>query len=239
MSIATSVTSTMTAGGTRRPARAGRPPERAEREDTRARILAEAVELFAANGFASTTTRELAEQMGFTKAALYYHFRTKDDLLAALVEPVVAQIAALAGAPGPDTPRPDNDLGRVGLLAGYLDLVAAHRQVFRVLYQDPAVGRNEKVKAVVREGYTPLVEALRVPGQDPVTARTRVRAALGSIHAALGDDTPEEDLPLVRAAALVAACGALGINGAVPTQPMTVAQPMTSVTIPPQTPAVS
>ena len=234
MSIATTMTSTMTAGGTRRAEGAGRPAERAEREDTRTRILAEAVELFAANGFASTTTRELAEHMGFTKAALYYHFRTKDDLLAALVEPVADEIAALAGAP-----RAHGDAGRVDLLAGYLDLVAAHRRVFRVLYQDPAVGRNQKIKAIVWEGYTPLVEALRVPGQDPVTARTRVRAALGSIHAALGDDTPEEDLPLVRAAALVAACGALGINCADPTQPMTVAQPMASVTIPPQTPAAS
>ena len=228
MSIATTMTSTMTAGGTRRAEGAGRPAERAEREDTRTRILAEAVELFAANGFASTTTRELAEHMGFTKAALYYHFRTKDDLLAALVEPVADEIAALAGAP-----RAHGDAGRVDLLAGYLDLVAAHRRVFRVLYQDPAVGRNQKVKAIVWEGYTPLVEALCVPGRDPVTARTRVRAALGSIHAALGDDTPEEDLPLVRAAALVAACGALGISCA------DVAQPVASATIPAQTSAAS
>jgi AcrR family transcriptional regulator len=228
MSIATSVTSTMTAGGTRRAGSAGRPAERAEREDTRGRILAEAVELFAANGFASTTTRELSEHMGFTKAALYYHFRTKDELLAALVEPIADEIAALA-----DVPRPDGDAGRVELLAGYLDLVAAHRRLFRVLYQDPAVGRNQKVKAIVWEGYTPLVEALRVPGQDPVTARTRVRAALGSIHAALGDDTPEEDMPLVRAAALVAACGALGISCA------DAAQPVASATIPAQTPAAS
>ncbi|MGH6654752.1 MAG: TetR/AcrR family transcriptional regulator [Actinocrinis sp.] len=199
------------------------PAERAEREDTRARILAEAVELFAANGFASTSTRELAEHMGFTTAALYYHFRTKDDLLAALVEPIADQIAALTAAP-----RHHGDAGRRDLLAGYLDLVAAHRRVIRVLYQDPAVGRNEKVRAVARQGYAPLVEALRVPGQDPVTARTRVRAALGSIHAALRDDIPAEDVPLVRAAALVAACGALGIR------PSSAAHTVSAVPLPPQ-----
>src|SRR5262245_44199063 len=53
--------------------------------ETRARILATAVELIAEKGFAATTTRELSERLGFTKAALYYHFRTKDDLLVALV----------------------------------------------------------------------------------------------------------------------------------------------------------
>lgn len=182
--------------------------QHSEREDTRGRILAAAVELFAANGFASTTTRELAEHMGFTKAALYYHFRTKDDLLGALVGPIADEVAALAAAP-----RPRGDAGRRELLAGYLDLVATRRRVFQILYQDPAVRRNEKVRAIVRQGYTPLVEALRVPGQDPITARTRVRAALGSIHAALGDDTTEEaDQPLVRTAALMAACGALGVR---------------------------
>lgn len=222
MTITTTFATSASAVSAARAASAARPADRAEREHTRARILAEAVELFAANGFASTTTRELSEHMGFTKAALYYHFRTKDDLLVALVEPIVDRIAALT-----DAARAEGDAGRVDLLAGYLDLVAAHRQVFRVLYQDPAVARNERVKAIVWEGYTPLVEALCVPGQDPVTARTRVRAALGSIHAALGDEAPDEEQPLVRAAALVAACGALGI-GSDP------ANPAVATAIPPQ-----
>jgi AcrR family transcriptional regulator len=220
---ATAVTSTAAAGAD--PAErveGARRSERTEREHTRARILAEAVELFAANGFASTTTRELAEHMGFTKAALYYHFRTKDDLLAALAEPIADEVAAMTRIP-----RRPGDAGRRDLLAGYLDLVVAHRRVIRVLCQDPAVSRNEKVTAIARQGYVPLIEALCVPGQDPVTARTRVLAALGGIHAALSEDGPEEDGPLIRAAALMAACGALGIRPAAAAH----AEPTTSVTL--------
>src|SRR5579862_1041148 len=68
---------------------------REHRDRTRARIFETALELIADRGFAATSTREISERLGFTKAALYYHFRTKDDLLAAVVAPAMADLAAL------------------------------------------------------------------------------------------------------------------------------------------------
>jgi len=182
-------------------------PASGEREDTRARILAEAVELFAEQGFSATTTRELAERMGFTKAALYYHFHTKDDLLFALVEPIAEQISGLTAAP-----RRPGDAGRRDLLAGYAALVDTHRRVIRVLSQDPTISRNPRVTALSRTAYDRLAEALRMPGTDQTTALTRVRAALGSIHAALLRARPEDDPALVLAATLAAAGAALGLQ---------------------------
>lgn len=55
--------------------------------DTRERILEVASELFTEQGYDGTSLREIAERLGFTKAALYYHFKSKDDLLRALLEP--------------------------------------------------------------------------------------------------------------------------------------------------------
>lgn len=51
---------------------------------TRERILDVALELFIDQGYDKTSLREVAERMGFTKAALYYHFPSKADMLAAL-----------------------------------------------------------------------------------------------------------------------------------------------------------
>jgi AcrR family transcriptional regulator len=51
---------------------------------TRERILDEALDLFVEKGFDNASLRELAERMGFTKAALYYHFPSKVDILGAL-----------------------------------------------------------------------------------------------------------------------------------------------------------
>jgi AcrR family transcriptional regulator len=51
---------------------------------TRERILDVALDLFTEQGFDGTSLRQIAEQLGVTKAALYYHFTSKDDILMAL-----------------------------------------------------------------------------------------------------------------------------------------------------------
>jgi AcrR family transcriptional regulator len=55
--------------------------------DTRARILQVASELFIQQGYEGTSLREIADRLGITKAALYYHFRSKDEILRELLEP--------------------------------------------------------------------------------------------------------------------------------------------------------
>ena len=42
--------------------------------DTRQRILDVSAELFVEQGYDGTSLREIADRLGFTKAALYYHF---------------------------------------------------------------------------------------------------------------------------------------------------------------------
>src|SRR5512132_2864062 len=51
------------------------------RGDTRERIQAIARELFAEQGYEKTSLREIAERLGVTKAALYYHFKSKEDIV--------------------------------------------------------------------------------------------------------------------------------------------------------------
>lgn len=51
---------------------------------TRERVLDVALDLFVEQGYDKASLREIAEQVGFTKAALYYHFASKTDILMAL-----------------------------------------------------------------------------------------------------------------------------------------------------------
>ena len=53
-------------------------------ESTKERILAIALELFTDQGFERTSLRQIAERLGFSKAAIYYHFASKDDILMTL-----------------------------------------------------------------------------------------------------------------------------------------------------------
>lgn len=60
-----------------------------------------------ARGVEKTSLREIAERLGITKAALYYHFPSKDALLRSLIDPFFAEIDGLladteaAGEPVP------------------------------------------------------------------------------------------------------------------------------------------
>src|SRR5215467_4790769 len=57
---------------------------RRPRGETRERILDVALELFNEQGYEKTSLREIAVRLGTTKAALYYHFERKEDILLAL-----------------------------------------------------------------------------------------------------------------------------------------------------------
>jgi len=63
-------------------------------EDTTRRILGAARREFFAHGFARTTMDDLARHLGMSKKTLYRHFRSKDELVAVLLETKAAEIRA-------------------------------------------------------------------------------------------------------------------------------------------------
>lgn len=62
-----------------------------EAERTRARILASALSLFVRKGYERTTFTDIAARLKMTKGAVYWHFETKELLLVALVEEMLAK----------------------------------------------------------------------------------------------------------------------------------------------------
>lgn len=62
------------------------------RGDTRTKIQQVAMELFAEQGYDKTSLREIAERLGVTKAALYYHFKSKEEIVTSLFDDFGAQV---------------------------------------------------------------------------------------------------------------------------------------------------
>ena len=94
-------------GSTRRrpsPRRRGRQPGAAP-DDSRQRIFAAAAAEFAAHGFAGASVDRIADQAGFNKAMIYYHFGSKAalyrDILREMFEAVGAAVSGAAAAPLP------------------------------------------------------------------------------------------------------------------------------------------
>ena len=64
----------------------------------RERILETALFLFRKQGYEATSTREIGEKTGTSKANVYHHFRTKDGLLHALLDPLFDEVEAAASS---------------------------------------------------------------------------------------------------------------------------------------------
>lgn len=69
---------------------------RAERAgQTRREVLQTALHLFSERGYDGTSLQMIAAAMGVTKAAVYYHFHTKQEMLEALIVPLVDELEAV------------------------------------------------------------------------------------------------------------------------------------------------
>lgn len=96
---------------------------------TRERILDVAATLFITQGYDGTSLREIADEMGFTKAALYYHFPSKEDLLRALIEP----FTDIAQGMGERLTKAQDVEEWADALAWMVDQALEHLRVFSLL----------------------------------------------------------------------------------------------------------
>lgn len=104
--------------------------------DSRQRFIDVAVRLFTRHSFAGTSLQMIADEVGVTKAAVYHHFRTRDELLTAVVEPVVEQLREVLDAAEAQRSR---QARADRLLTGYVDLAVRNKALISVLAADPGV----------------------------------------------------------------------------------------------------
>lgn len=149
--------------------------------DTRSRLRELALQLFADQGYEKTSLREIAERLGVTKAALYYYFKSKEDIVRSLVEDYVAELDELI-AWGKQQPRSAET--RAAIVRRYLDIIANGTAVFRLLHQNQAavssLASAKERGELFRERMDALVDLLTEPGA-PVHDQVRAASCLVSI----------------------------------------------------------
>ena len=134
-------------------------------EDTRAKILAAARELFERNGTRGTTTREVAEKAGVNEATLFRHFGSKRALLDAMREQAcgLEQFrSVLAALPGVDFAA---DLRQIAYHV--TDHMLAKRAMLCVSLAEDAAGTDDvpefrgptQIKADLASYFTAKAEA--------------------------------------------------------------------------------
>jgi AcrR family transcriptional regulator len=180
-------------------------PEEVEQPvSTRDRILDIAMDLFIDQGFDKTSLREIADQLGFSKAAIYYHFASKDEILLAL-HMRLHEIGRRAMERFGETPASLEAWAE--LLDGLIDEIFANRRLILMHQRNASAFRLHHAEEH-DEANQDMEDLFRRVFSDPsVPLRDRVRmvSAAGAIMAGLvlsGEiitDVPTEELAdLVR-----------------------------------------
>jgi AcrR family transcriptional regulator len=112
----------------------------AQAERTRQQILETAQRLFAELGYDATSLQMIADEMGLTKAAVYYHFRAKSDILHAAMRPGIKRLEALLDEAAAIRGRRARTEYLVNGFAGFL---VQNRHYAVMASTDPAARRNK------------------------------------------------------------------------------------------------
>lgn len=168
--------------------------------DTAARIREVALDLFTAQGYEKTSLRQIAEQLGISKAAVYYHYRSKLDLLDELMSPLVEaeeRIIHEAEAAPPDTLE-----ARFKLIERFIDLLLEHRRLATYVMSD-IVGVSNSRSAPRLQRYDRRLVALLAGPDLSLPEQVRALSAFGAAMSILVLlDVPRDELrPLVLEAA--------------------------------------
>jgi AcrR family transcriptional regulator len=171
------VQETRTAGG-ESPNR-GRP-----RGATRERILDVALDLFIEQGYDKTSLREIADRLGFTKAALYYHFERKEDILLALhlrLHSLVPDVLDRLGSYDVAT----HDFGTWELLIDhFIDQVISNRKLFLLHERNFTALQSLENTEHHEAEHEDLAEQLRgffASAAIPVAQRVRMACSIGAV----------------------------------------------------------
>ena len=133
---------------------------------SKAAVVEQALALGDAEGLEALTHRRLAQELGVTPMALYWHFRNKEELLSGLVERIWSELDT-----GID-PSAGWPLQLRSLLESLVGVLRSHPCASQLL----AAGEKQSVSALKAIEVT--LEVLRSGGFDPVHAAEVARSAL-------------------------------------------------------------
>lgn len=173
--------------------------------DTKQRILQTARELFATQGVQQTSLQEIADRLGITKPALYYHFASREELIRSIVTPLLddgEQFLLRMQHRADVTPRE--------LVEGFFDFHYRHREDVLLLLTEMTTLAELGLIDVVLSWRARLTE-LVFGTEATLEQQTRAVLAFGGMQ----DCTmqfPDASFDELRAATVTAACAALGID---------------------------
>ncbi|MGW2504627.1 TetR/AcrR family transcriptional regulator [Streptomyces sp. NPDC001588] len=155
--------------------------KRQRRGDTRQRIQDVALELFAEQGYEKTSLREIAERLDVTKAALYYHFKTKEEILVSIFEDLSRPIDELIDW---GKAQPHSLETKQEVLRRYSEALAGATPLFRFMQENQATVRELSIGSQFKDRMLEMRDIIRDPDAS-LTDQVRCISALFTMHAGM------------------------------------------------------
>lgn len=151
------------------------------RGNTRQRIQDVALELFAEQGYEKTSLREIAECLEVTKAALYYHFKTKEEIIVSLFEDLTKPIEELIewGRQQPHSLETKQEIVR-----RYSQALTDAAPLFRFMQENQATVRELSIGEMFKNRMLGMRDIIIDPDADLVD-QVRCISALFTMHAGM------------------------------------------------------
>ncbi|MDX3247246.1 TetR/AcrR family transcriptional regulator [Streptomyces sp. ME18-1-4] len=151
------------------------------RGNTRQRIQDVALELFAEQGYEKTSLREIAERLEVTKAALYYHFKTKEEIIVSIFRDLTKPIEDLIewGRNQPHTLETKQELVR-----RYSQALSEATPLFRFMQENQATVRELQIGDSFKDRTRSLRDIIIDP-DAPLTDQVRCVSAIFTLHAGM------------------------------------------------------
>lgn len=178
--------------------------------EKQARILAAAIEVFAAKGYAGSSTSEIAQRAGVAEGTIFRHYRTKKDLLVSIVTPAMMRMMAPFVIRGfgsvLDGEHDSFELFVRRMIDNRIEFVTRNKRLFRIVVQElpfhPEMREQFKtiILSQVMARVTVLVEKFREQGKiaalpAPTVARLIASTLIGYVlmRLTMADDPAWDD----------------------------------------------
>lgn len=170
-----------------------------EAEERRNEILDAAEELFGTKGFDNTSTGDILERVGIARGTLYYHFKSKEDILDAMIARMTGQLMAKAAQIVRQKEIPVLERLTKSIMALNVDSSIGH-EVMQQVHKPQNALMHQKMQHQLLSGIVPLLAELIEEGMEqgichtayPTEAIEMTMLYANTMFDELNEQTPEQ-----------------------------------------------
>lgn len=143
-----------------------------EAEVRREEILDAAEKLFAAKGFDNTSTGDILDAVGIARGTLYYHFKSKEDILDGVIQRITGRLMQAAGEIVRQKELPVLERLTKAIMSLNVESEIGH-EIMEQVHRPQNALMHQKMQTTLLAGINPILTELVEEGVGQGICRTR------------------------------------------------------------------